>query len=111
MGTTTKPTPTPKTTTTTKPTPTPKTTTTTTTVEKDPKDVCLKYNGILHKHRDVCCNKKCEKWGGVQGNCGKLTDKKGKVLGSNQCCGKRIEESGKACGRDGRKAPCKLTLR
>ena len=80
--------------------------------EEDPKDDCSKYyNGILHKHRSVCCNKKCQKCGGVQGKCGELTDKKGKVLGRNQCCGKKIEDSGKACGRDGRKAPCVLAKR
>ena len=56
----------------------------------------------------MCCNKKCQKCGGVQGKCGELTDEEGKVLGRNQCCGKRIEETGITCGRYGSKAPCKL---
>ena len=77
-------------------------------VEEAPKDDCSKFDGILHKHRAVCCNKKCQKCGGVQGKCGKLTDEEGNVLGKDQCCGKRIEESGITCGSDGSKAPCKL---
>ena len=77
-------------------------------VEEIPKDDCSKFNGILHKHRAVCCNKECKKCGGVQGRCAKLTDKEGKVLGSRQCCGKKIENSGITCGSDGSNAPCKL---
>jgi len=77
--------------------------------EKDPEDECSKFDGILHKHRAVCCNKKCQKCGGVEGKCGELTDEEGKVLGNSQCCGKRIEETGVTCGSDGSKAPCKLS--
>ena len=77
-------------------------------VEEDPKDDCSKFDGISHKHRAVCCNKECLKCGGVQGKCGELTDKEGKVLGRSQCCGKRIEKSGITCGKNGSKAPCKL---
>ena len=77
-------------------------------VEEDPKDDCSKFDGISHKSRAVCCNKECQKCGGVQGNCGELTDKEGKVLGGSQCCGKRIEKSGITCGKNGSKAPCKL---
>ena len=56
----------------------------------------------------MCCNKECQKCGGVGGKCAELTGKNGKRLGSSQCCGKRIENSGNTCGMDGRKAPCKL---
>ena len=68
----------------------------------------MKFDGILHKHRAVCCNKKCQKCGGVGGKCDQLTDKDGNVLGKSQCCGLRIEDSGITCGKDGSKAPCKL---
>ena len=77
-------------------------------VEEEPKDDCSKYDGLLHKNRAVCCNKKCKKCGGVQGNCGKLTDEEGKRLGSSQCCGWKIENTGITCGTDGSNAPCKL---
>jgi len=78
--------------------------------EEAPKDDCSRFDGILHKHRAVCCNKKCQRCGGVGGNCAKLKDKEGNVLGVDQCCGKRIEDSGTTCGKNGRKAPCKLPL-
>jgi len=77
--------------------------------EKDPKDDCSKYDGISHIKRSVCCNKKCPGCGGVQGDCGKLTDKDGQILGASECCGKRIEDSGITCGVNGRKAPCVLS--
>ena len=31
----------------------------------------------------------------VKGKCGELKDEEGKVLGNSQCCGKRIDDSGK----------------
>ena len=77
-------------------------------VEEDPKDDCSKYDGILHIHRPVCCNKKCPGCGGVQGKCAQLTDKEGKILGPSECCGKRIEDSGITCGMNGHQAPCVL---
>ena len=77
-------------------------------VDEDSKDDCLKYDGKLHIHRPVCCNKKCQGCGGVQRKCAQLTDKEGKILGPNECCGRRIEDSGITCGMNGRKAPCVL---
>jgi len=76
--------------------------------EEDSKDDCSKFDGIRHKHRAVCCNKKCKTCGAVKGKCGELKDDEGKVLGNSQCCGKRIDDSGITCGSDGSNAPCKL---
>ena len=75
-------------------------------VEEKSEDVCLKYNGILHESKGLCCNKNCPKCGGK--GCATFTNKSGQILGKNQCCSKRIEKRGKTCGPDGSKAPCKL---
>ena len=80
-------------------------------VEETPKDVCKNYNGIPHKKRPVCCDKECPECGGKNWKklCkGEGTDKSGKELGNTKCCGWRIEKQGEACGKNGRKAPCKL---
>ena len=80
-------------------------------VEEDPQDVCKNYNGILHSSRRVCCHKKCPECGGKnwKKQCtGKVTDDSGKRLGNKKCCGWRIQKEGQACGKNGRKAPCKL---
>ena len=80
-------------------------------VEEKPKDVCKNYNGIPHSSRPVCCHKKCPNCGGKnwKKQCkGEVTDKFGKKLNKKKCCGWRIEKEGRACGKKGQKAPCKL---
>jgi len=81
------------------------------TPEEVPQDVCKNHNGIPHKSKPVCCHNKCPECGGKNWKkfCkGKGTDKSGKKLGNKKCCGWRIEQEGKICGRNGSKAPCIL---
>ena len=80
-------------------------------VEEVPQDVCKNHNGIPHKSKPVCCHNKCPECGGKNWKkfCkGKGTDKSGKKLGNKKCCGWRIEQEGKICGRNRSKAPCIL---
>ena len=63
---------------------------------------CAKYKGIPNRPKrkaSVCCSKRCGKCGGR--GCNRRPG------GKNQCCSRKVAKQ-PICGKNGRKAPCRI---